>query len=164
MADQVIQLTGLDGVLNMLKQMPAEVVAKRGGPVRKALRKGAVVILKQAKTNLQASTSNETVDGRESTGLLLKNLIVSRGKPPAGENGERYLIRVKSKTYGRKGKKFTTQQAGRNLEYGTVKQPAEPWLRPAFNAKAQEAIKTVETELVKDIDRIAQKMLKQGGA
>lgn len=159
-----VKLEGVDGVLATLKALPAEVVSRRGGPVKSALRKGALVILKAEKANLQAVTSNANDEGkRYSTGLLLKNLIASRGKAPTGGNGERYLVRVRRKTYpGRKGgKPVTTLQAANLLEYSSSKQPAEPWIRPAFLSKAPEAIKTIETELVKGIDRVVKKLAAQ---
>lgn len=165
MADAVeLKLTGLDGVLDMLKALPPEVVSKRGGPVKTALRKGALVIQRQAKANLVAVTNNQA-EGEEktSTGLLAANLVVTRGKPPIGGNGERYLVRVRRKSYQRKGKSTTTQLNGARLEYGTSEQPAEPWLRPAFAAKAEEAIRTVETELLNQIDRIVKRLAKRGG-
>jgi len=166
MAAVEIKLTGIDGVIDTLKSMPAEVVSKRGGPVKSALRKGALVILKVEKTNLQAVTTNATTDEkRESTGLLLKNLIASRGKAPSSGKGERVLVRVKRKTYpGRKGgKPVTTLKTAQLLEYGSSKQPAEPWIRPAFLSKSEEAIRTVERELVAGIERIAKKLLRQNG-
>jgi len=166
MADiATIQLTGLDGVYDMLRSLPAEVVSKRGGPVKTALRKGAVVIRKAEIANLRVVTSNQTKEESISTGLLAKNVIVSRGKPPTDGNGERYLVRVRRKTYARvSGKAVTTLKTAQLLEYGSSKQPAEPWIRPAFQSKAAEAIRTVETELVAAIDKIATKLMKQGGA
>jgi HK97 gp10 family phage protein len=155
-----VRLTGLDGVLQTLKSLPPEVVSKRGGPVKSALRKGALVILREAKLNLAHSTESLTGDDT-STGLLQKSLIASRGKPPSGTNGERYLVRIKKRSYKRNGKTVTTQQTANFLEYGTEKQRAEPWLRPAFNAKAQQAISTVETELLKGIDRVVKKLASQ---
>ena len=157
-----IQLSGLTGVYETLRSLPPEVVSKRGGPVKAALRKGAIVILKQEKANLQTVTANQTGEERESTGLLLANLIASRGKAPTEGNGERYLVRVRRKSYARKsGKAVTTLQTANLLEYGSSKQPAEPWIRPAFAAKAREAITTIETELVKGIDRIVKKLAQQ---
>lgn len=158
-----IKLTGLDGVLDILKGLPPEIVSKRGGPVRAALRKGAVVIFKAAQANLQASTAGATDGEKQSTGLLPKNLVVTRGKEPTGTNGERYLVRVRRKSYGRKGEPVTTLKTAQLLEYGSSQQPAEPWLRPAFNAKAMTAIQTVESELIKSIDRIVKKLGKKGG-
>lgn len=164
MADRTeIKLTGIDNVLNMLQSLPAEVVSKRGGPAKVALRKGANVIAKQERANLLASTSNQTKEGRESTGLLLKNLIVSRGKPPASGKGERYLVRFRRKSYpNRKGQTVTTLKTAQLLEYGSSQQPAEPFIRTAFQTRAREAIETIERELVAAIDRIAAKFLKAG--
>lgn len=153
-----MQLHGLDGVLDTLRSLPAEVVSKRGGPVRAALRKGAVVIHKQELANLQAVTANATTaEKRLSTGFLAKNVVVTRGKAPAGGNGERYLVRVRRKGYpGRKG--VSTLKTAQLLEYGSSQQPAEPWIRPAFESRAREAIETVERELLLGIDRIVDKL------
>jgi HK97 gp10 family phage protein len=163
MSDLVeLKLQGLDGVLEMLKSMPGEVVSKRGGPALSALKKGAKVIQLQEKANLRAVIAN-TTDGEksESTGLLEKNVVVSRGKAPNDGNGERVLVRIRRKTYPRKsGKAVTTLKTANLLEYGSSQQPAEPWIRPAFAAKAEEAIRTVERELPKAIERIATKLAK----
>lgn len=155
-----VEVKGLAGVLDTLKSLPPEIVSKRGGPVKTALRKGARVIWQQAKANLQVATSNASDDGkRYSTGLLLKNLVVTRGKKPTGTNGERYLVRVRRKSYpDRNGGVVTTLASANLLEYGSQKQPPEPWLRPAFQSKAEQAIKTTETELIKQIDKVVAKL------
>lgn len=160
-----VKLTGVDGVMDMLKSLPPEIVSKRGGPVRAALRKGAVVIHKQAKLNLQAATANQT-EGEEkySTGLLLKNLVVTRGKEPHGTKGERFLVRVRRKSYQRKGKAVTTLKTANLLEYGSSQQPAEPWLRPAFNAKAREAISVIEKSLMSEINKAVKRHERKANA
>lgn len=156
---------GIDDALRLLQSLPAELVSKRGGPVKLSLKKGANVLRVQAAANLQRATSNATDSSeRESTGLLLKNLIVSRGKPPTSGKGERYLVRVKRVSYpDRTGRgKTTTNENAARLEYGNEKQPAEPWLRPAFLAKAETAIRVIQIYLVARIDRIVKKYLKAG--
>lgn len=157
-----VKLEGLNGVLETLKSLPPEIVSKRGGPVKSALRKGARVIWQQAKSNLEVVTANADDEGKKySTGLLLKNLVVTRGKPPFGGKGERYLVRVRRKSYQRKGKSTTTLATANLLEYGSVKQPMEPWIRPAFQAKAEEAIRVTEAELLRQIDRVVKKLAQQ---
>lgn len=157
-----VNVTGLDGVLDTLRSLPPEIVSKRGGPVKAALRKGARVIFQQAKQNLQQVTANATEEGkRYSTGLLLKNLVVTRGKAIIGSKGERYLVRVRRKSYQRDGKTVTTLATANLLEYGSVKQPAEPWLRPAFISKAANAIQTAEQDLLKSIDKITRRLEQQ---
>ncbi len=165
MADFVeVKLTGLNGVLDLLRSLPAEIVSKKGGPVKRALLKGARVILLEAKLNLARATNDLDADGEESsTGLLQKNLIASRGKEPIGTKGERYLVRVRRKGYARKGKPVSTIKTAQLLEYGSSQQPAEPWLRPAFKSKAAVAISTIELELLADLDRIVRKLSKTGG-
>lgn len=159
-----MKLTGVDHVLALLKSLPPEVVSKRGGPVKTALRKGAVVIFKAARANLQQAVSNATTEERrQSTGLLLKNLVVTRGKEPRDTKGERYLVRVRRKSYGRKGKPVTTLATAQMLEYGTVKQPAEPWLRPAFETNARQAIDTATAELARGLDRIVKRLGRPAG-
>jgi len=156
---EAFRLSGLDGVLDTLRSLPPEVVSKRGGPVKSALRKAAVVIYKQADANLARVTANQISEGeRQSTGLLQKNLVVTRGKAPSSGKGERYLVRVRRKGYEREGESVSTLKTGQILEYGSEKQPAEPWLRPAFASKAEQAIKTAEAELVNGIDRIVKKL------
>jgi len=157
-----LQLSGLNGVLETLRRLPPEVVSKRGGPVKAALRKGAVVIFKQAQMNLYRATANIGTGDAEGTGLLLKNLVVTRGKEPIGTRGERYLVRVRRKSYQRQGEPVTTLKTAQLLEYGSSQQPAEPWLVPAFKMKSTEAIRTVERELVRSVDLILRKISKGG--
>jgi len=159
-----VAIKGLDGVISTLKSLPPELVSKRGGPVLAALRKGARVIDAQRKANLQAVIAN-TKDGekRESTGFLAKNLIVSRGKPPFDGKGERVLLRVRRKTYPGRSKVSVLQSANL-LEYGSSQQVAEPWIRPAFQSRAQEAINVTRDELLRRIDVIVRKLAAQNRA
>ena len=153
---------GIDQAVRMLQLLPPEVVSKRGGPVKLALKKGANVLRKAAAANLQRSLSNTSDEGvLYSTGLLLKSLIVSRGKPPTGSKGERYLVRVKRVSYPNRkgGGRTTTTQNGARLEYGTATQPAEPWLRPAYHQEKDRAARVVQTDLVQRIEKIAAKHL-----
>ena len=149
-----IKLHGIDGVIDALQKLPPEIVSKRGGPVLAALKKGARVIHKQAKANLSASMDEE------STGILEKNLIVSRGKAPSSGKGERVLIRVRRKVYKRTAKEATTTlKTAQIKEYGSVKQAAEPWLRPAFAAKAAEAIDVASKSVATEIDKFMNRKL-----
>ena len=157
-----VKLEGMRGLLETLQQLPPEVVSKNGGPVKTALRKGALIILAQAKTNLQNVTRAASPDKQYSTGHLLANVVAQRSKPPSGMNGEAYRIRVRSRqAYPRKGAKVTAWKTGHALEYGSVKQPAEPWLRPAAASRYHEAMHTMKSELIKGIDRVQKRLAKQ---
>lgn len=155
---------GIDQALELLRKLPPEVVSKRGGPVKLSLKKGANVLRKSAAGKLELRLQNADDEGkRHSIGLLLKNLIVSRGKPPRDGNGERYLVRVKREAYPDRttAARTTTTENGARLEYGTEKQPAEPWIRPAFAESAPEAIRVVQVDLVARIEKIARKYLRR---
>lgn len=144
-----VKIEGLEGVLKTLQSLPAEVVSKRGGPVKLALAKGARLIRDEVRRNL-----GNVANGQESTGLLMKNIIASRGKKPLGTNGERYLVRVKRRTYpDRQGKPVTTLKTAHLLEYGSSNQPATPFIRPAAAARAQQAIKVITDDLLKRVDK-----------
>jgi HK97 gp10 family phage protein len=152
-------LTGVDGLLKTLKSLPPEIVSKRGGPVKLALAKGARFLRDKAKANL---TSQIAKNGDESTGLLLESVISSRGKQPFDGKGERYLVRVKRKSYNKgKGGKVTTLQTANLLEYGSEHQPATPWLRPALNAHGRETINIVVDDLKIRIDKVIAKLAQQ---
>ena len=149
-------LHGLDGVIEALRRLPPDVVSKRGGPVLSALKKGARVIHKPAKAALVASRDPDT----DSDGILAKNLIVSRGKAPTSGKGERVLIRVRKKVYRRTAKEVTTTlKTAQIKEYGSEKQAAEPWLRPAFQAHAAEAIDVASKSVASEIDRFMDRKL-----
>ncbi len=154
-----LNVTGLDGVLETLKQLPAEVVSKRGGPVKLALAKGARMLKDAAKVSLAAAIA---ADGSDSTGETVKALVAQRGKYRG--NGERYVVRVKSKAYvsARKGKTTTIRNANL-LEYGSKQQKATPWLRPAAESNAQRIVDAVNSDLVRRVDRIVKKLARENG-
>lgn len=157
-----MNVTGLDGVLEVLQQLPPEVVSTRGGPVVRALRKAAVVIKEQAQA---------TVVRR--TGALANALMVSRGRRLAGgAKGERYIVWMgkfrrkyantrKNRNAGLVGKRYEVdgpQFYGRFLEYGTSKMSAKPFLRPAVAARGQQAINVFERELRAGVDAVVRKL------
>jgi HK97 gp10 family phage protein len=161
----VTKVEGLEGVLDALKKLPPEVVSKNGGPVRRALRTGARVIVKEAKQRVPVGS-----------GYLRDSLGVFRAKFDG--KGERVTVRpggfgmrqyVKNRANIRAGR--ATQSSaksyeiedlpgvyGRFLEYGTSKMAARPWMRPAFAASAQAAIKAARVKLLRDIARITRKL------
>lgn len=158
-----VKLSGLDGVLGALKSLPPEVVSKGGGPVRAALRRGAVVIRNQARTNLQASIDAAGKSGiTESTGQTAQQVIIRRRRPPPGTKGERYVVSVRYKPHATsrgiyRGRTIHYNDIAFILEAGTSMMPALPWMQPAFDAKAPEALATIERELPRAILRIAKK-------
>lgn len=155
-----VKLQGLDGVLATLRSLPPEIVSKRGGPVKLALAKGARILRDEARQNLRAAIAQG--GDEQSTGLLEQNVVATRGKAPHGGGGERYLVRVRRKTYpDRTGKPVTTHKTAHLLEYGSLHQPATPWLRPAVLAKGEEVISVVTADLLRRIDLVVKKLAAQ---
>ena len=173
MVDKVsIDIRGLDSTIRALQRMPAEIVSKRGGPVRLALAKGARVIRDQARANIRQITSGST----RSTGALAKAVVSTRGRIAAGQKGERQIVwlgKIKKQyvqnrrntASGKAGKSYlvdSPQFYGRFLEYGTAKMKARPWLRPAFDSKREQAVRVFEADLIARVEKIAQQLLDQG--
>ena len=93
-----VSMEGLEGVLDTLKRLPPEVVSKRGGPVRRALAKGAKLIRDNARTALQRSIDAAGKTGiTETTGFTAGNVIMKRRRLDY-INGERYVVTVRPKS------------------------------------------------------------------
>lgn len=155
------KVDNLDGVIEALRKFGKE-AAKSGGPVKNALRKAALVIRDEA---IQRAP--------EDSGALKKNIVAQRDSKP-GRSGaaERFRVGVKggAKQYanttknqraGRVGQEYKTGGSTfywRFLEFGTEKRAPRPFLAPAFNAKAQEAIDTFAREVWKGIELVAKRV------
>ncbi|MGX2089254.1 hypothetical protein [Xanthomonas axonopodis] len=154
-----IKLDGIGDVVGLLQYLPAEVVSKRGGPVKLALAKGARFLRDRAKENLQRQI---TADGDDSTGTTVKAVIASRGKAPTGTKGERQLVRVRRVSFvNAKGARTSTRRAAQLMEYGSALQPARPWLRPAVQRRGSQVIDIVTEDLLTRLDRLTKKLAKQ---
>lgn len=155
------KLTGAEGILKTLQSLPREIVSKQGGPVKLALAKGARLLRDEVQKNLRASIAR-TGDPDGTTKLLEQSIIASRGKEPTSGRGERYLVRVKRKSYqGRSGRAVTTLKTAHIKEYGSEKQQADPFIRPAFLAKRSEVVTVVVSDLNRRIDLIVRKLAAQ---
>lgn len=152
-----IKVNGLSDMMDLLNRLPERVVSRKGGPVKLALKKGAYVIRDEVKRRFQAEVNEAGTN--ETTGLLQKNIIASRGKKPTNVRGERYLVRVKRKMYPKRDNRgaVSTLKTAQLFEYGSEHQEPRQFIRPAFNAKAQEAIQVVRDDLLKRIDKLVRK-------
>jgi HK97 gp10 family phage protein len=163
---EVVKIIGLEGVMRTLQQLPAEVVSKGGGPVRSALAKSARMIRDDEQRRLQAIIDAPGADpaAAESTGLLKKNIVAKRGRLAGGEKGELYSVGVRRKSYpAAKGKRVTTPQVARLLEYGTEKRLPLPFIRPAFEANKGKVLSLFTAELNKKLGAITKKLARQNG-
>lgn len=159
-----VELKGMAGVLETLKSLPYEIVAKRGGPVKLALKKGAQLIRDEEK-RLFESRLNER-GWNDTTGLLKDSIIASRGKPPTEFKGERYVVRFRRRYYTNRnsadrGSYDTTIKVAQLFEYGSSHQPPRQFIRTAFANKAEQAMQLISEDLIKRIDLLVRKLAKQ---
>lgn len=150
-----VKIEGLKEAVAALRALPAELASKNGGPIRSALYRAAKVIKDDAIQRAPTGT------GTPRPGNLKKNIILIRDRNPGRENGaaERYVVTVRKKRMGKNSNALFRVLKGGDawyahfVEYGTSKQPAQPFLRPAFESKKHEALQVFVTELSKGVDR-----------
>lgn len=156
-----VKIEGADRILDMLRALPPEVVSKRGGPVKLSLAKGARFLRDRAKENLRRQIARGPTT--RSTGGLEERVISSRGKAPFGGKGERYLVRVRKRDYvNADGVKTNPLMTANLLEYGSVHQPAYPWLRPVVPAHGEKVIQMVTKDLGDRVEKLARKLARGG--
>lgn len=163
-----ITIKGLSGALATLQALPPEIVSKNGGPIRSALRKGALILQKQVLANLQVIIDTPNIHGspNRSTGLLKKSIIVQRGR--SNTSGELMLVKVKRGVRYpslRSGKRnITASEDAFMLEHGTERRVAYPFFQPAFELKKEEAAQVFAADLDKRLIAIQRKLEQQNGA
>lgn len=165
MAGETFRIEGLTGVMRSIEQLPAEVVSKRGGPVRSALQKSAKSMQAAVQGELQRIIDTPNLDGLNvSTGLLKKNIVVKRGRLAGGEKGELYSVRVRNKKYpAERGAAGSTAQVARLLEGGTEKREPMPIFLPAFEKNKNAVVGIFVSELNKKLGAIWKKLARQNG-
>jgi HK97 gp10 family phage protein len=141
-----VNVQGLDGLLERLKALPKEISGKAGGPVKKSLVAGAKLIADESKMTLQAAINRPNVDGviSRATGFLKSSIQVKRATNPPRGIAEKVSVRVKR---GKTADGTSVTKYGKALEFGTVKQTATPWLRPAFETKKEAALNVIVSAL-----------------
>lgn len=164
MAVETVKIQGLEGVMKALKELPPELVSRRGGPVRTALRNASKILVEEAKANVQRIIDAPNIDGMptKSIGHLQANIITVRDSKMRAR-GERYYVRVRRKRYPDNRTTKTATGVGALLEHGTERRRPMPWLRPAFDAKKNEVVQFFPREINRQLDRITKKLARQNG-
>lgn len=160
------EITGLEGVLESLRALPTEMTKKRGGPVRAAVRKAAQLLRKEARAQMIARGNNPGKTGiNYATGFTAKHIIIKRRKINEAMKGERFIVTVKPVPHpnGNKIRKhpIKTRDVAFIMEHGSANQPAEPWLRPAYNARKEEAVRVMVDTLNSGIDKIVAELARK---
>lgn len=136
---EFVNITGLDAAVRALKLLPRELSGDRGGPVRAGLFAAGKVL----RDNARAAAPSDK-------GNLRKQIYLYRDRnPKASGAAEHYILGVRT---GRKGlARLKLGSATRALtgtdayywhfvEFGTSKQPAQPFLRTTFEARKMESL------------------------
>lgn len=129
----------LRGLGEALKALPAELAGKRGGPLSRALGQAANVFREDAK---------ERAPVDEGT---LRDNIKQKRDPNPQDVTERRVVYVGKKAWW-----------WRFLEFGTEKQAAQPFMRPAFEAKKESALARFIEHLKRGIEGAARRAAKLG--
>lgn len=139
------------GMLDLDKELALLVKAESRGVLRQAVRAGAAVIQVEAQNRAP-----------ERTGKLKRNIIIANGKGSATEATAG--IRVKganpSGTNSDSTKKAISKSNSfywRFIELGTSKFPAVPFIRPAFDSKADAAAQAAIVRAIQAIDEVLSK-------
>ena len=162
MARETVRIEGLDTLLDRLRRLGPE-ASKRGGPVRRAVRKGAVIIANEAKANVRQIVAANATGQDESSGTLEKSIRPVRGKPNRnGLKGETFFVMIPKRARYPISKRTPTgirvSTVGQMLEYGTAKRHPYPWMGPAFHAKKGEAVRVITDDLLKGIEALEKKL------
>jgi HK97 gp10 family phage protein len=167
MARETVKVTGLREVQRAIEDLAKTMGDKASSPIRAALRDGAKVLVDEAKANVRRIIDEPNARGEdESTGLLLISIRAATGRMPPGRKGEAIVIGVKRGVYpaNRQAKKeqWTAVQIGRLLEEGSERRAPMPWLRPAFDAKKNEAVRVFKESVTKRVEKLIKRMARIG--
>lgn len=163
-----ISIRGLDATIKALQALPVELGSKGGGPVRGALFAASREIRDDAKSRAPVGKSTPN------PGNLRAQVFVKRDPNPKAIGAtEHYIISVRS---GRRGL-FSARVGGATraltrqdafywwyVEFGTSKQPAQPFLRPAFEANKRRAVLVFGRELRKSVSKATARARRVGGS
>ena len=141
----MVQLQGFRELSRKLDELSSK---ERVAALRKGVKAASRPVLDKARASIPKGTRpHYTHKGqRVMPGFASRNLVV-RTKSGRGKNRVFAFIGPNAEAY------YATQF----VELGTSKQPAQPWLVPAFESSQDEAIKLIGDAIKNDIERIARK-------
>ena len=144
-----VSVGGLAELRNTLMNLGGEIASKNGGPVRSALAKGARNVRDLAKSLAPTGAGEKYGNSDYQPGRLARAIVAKRDREP-GSFGltESYVVRVK------RGKDRADTRGAYYwgfVEFGTVKQNKQPFLRPAFEQSKTNFAENFTTDLRKAI-------------
>lgn len=136
--NSVMDIRGLAEIQAVLSKLPARIEQR---VIENALTAGGRVIVKEAKRRVPVDS-----------GKLRDSLTVGRTTRRRGS-------RMKGTVYI--GPRSKVGAHAHLVEFGTPHAPAQPFLRPALDERAQDAIKKIAERLGKGLEREAEKLANQ---
>jgi len=136
MSDEAVQ--GLSALVDNLNSLPLALGTQKNIIVR-ALRAGSQPCLELATANAPNDPDTDGSRIADNMGVVVSDQTATGAVARIGPKKWNYI--------------------GRFAEFGTKHQPAEPWLRPAFDATLDQAVQiigdVVGTEIEKEMKKIA---------
>jgi len=150
MLELKVEFHGLREIDELLKQLPKQVA---GRVLTAGLRAGGNVIRAEAKRTAprRADPGAKPISSSSKKGRLpgyLRASIIVRAIREAGTSAKVIVGPSRRAFYGR----FS--------EFGTSRQPARPWLRPAFDRTREAALKAIKESLGRNVALAAERWIK----
>lgn len=139
----------IGGLSEVLKKMRSLAPKLEKAALKKAVRKGAQVIRKAAIANAKRIDNPDTKDSS-----IYKKISVQESKRLSRSEGG-VAMRVGVRGGGRVTNETGNTGHFRFLELGTSQMAAQPFLRPALDSEAGEAVVVIGEALSAELDRMA---------
>jgi HK97 gp10 family phage protein len=152
---ELVNVEGLAELRAALRELPQRIARN---VLRGAVSAGAAVIRKEAKARAPLYTG-KVAEGHPPAGTLKRAIYQKQINELSSLTNQVFFVGVRhGKKYQKQGKKGDKSQDAyywRWVEFGTSKMAARPFMRPAFEAKKNEAVAAIKTYLT---DRIAKEV------
>jgi HK97 gp10 family phage protein len=166
-----MRITGLDSTAKRLRMLPLALASTRGGPVRGALFAATKLIRDEARKLAPVGK------GTPLPGNLRRQIYAYRDRNPRSNGAvERYIISARTgrrkttrrlRAFGAVGPQNKVKVIGgdafywRFVEFGTVKQKPQAFMRRAFEGHKVQAVRIFTVQLNRGIDRAVEKLRRQ---
>jgi len=148
---EVVKVDGLRELLQAWERLPEAV---QGKVAYSAVGSGANVIKKEAILLAPEASEPHVIDGvTVQPGNLKRNIVSKRVRDQEQQGIYKQIVTVRGKR-----KHGYASRYGSMKEFGTSKMAADPYMRPAFEAKRMEAVERIKVRLGKSIENTVRKL------
>ncbi len=161
MANNLMQLDGFKELAAAMRELSPR-IAKNA--LRAAVASGAGVVRDDAKARAPESTAGEKSVSAPPPGTLKRAIAIKRDKDSQGNLAAKYSVFVRQARNGSVGQKGVKAYGrmdayyAKFVEFGTSKMAAKPFLRPAFEARKEDAITAIGLKLDEYIQKTASEL------